>query len=187
MMEFNQSRTKQNLMAAFSGESMARNKYLFYADKAKQEGHPEVAQLFEQMAQNEGVHGRLLFQRLNGIGTSSANLQDAIAGEYGEWTKMYPEFAQIAREEGFEEIASLFEGIAKIEQDHEMRFMSALVNLGKGGSSAAPAAVPAAPKTVTAQGHRCVFCGAVFDKRPDVCSVCGAIGSFEPTTYQKKV
>lgn len=182
-MEFNQSRTKQNLMAAFSGESMARNKYLFYADKAKQEGHPEVAQLFEQMAQNEGVHGRLLFQRLNGIGTSSANLQDAIAGEYGEWTKMYPEFAQIAREEGFEEIASLFEGIAKIEQDHETRFMSALVNLGKGGSSAAPAAA----KTVTAQGHRCVFCGAVFDKRPDVCSVCGAIGSFEPTTYQKKV
>ena len=189
-MEFKDSRTKQNLMTAFSGESMARNKYLFYADKAKQEGHPEVAQLFEQMAQNEGVHGRLLFQRLNGIGTSSANLQDAISGEYGEWTKMYPEFAQIAREEGFEEIASLFEGIAKIEQDHEMRFMSALVNLGKSsGSSAAPAqaSVPAAPKTVTAQGYRCIFCGAVFEKRPDVCSVCGAIGSFEPTTYQKTV
>ena len=188
-MEFKDSRTKANLLAAFSGESMARNKYLFYADKAKQEGHPEVAELFEQMAQNEGVHGRLLFQRLNGIGTSAANLQDAISGEYGEWTKMYPDFARIAREEGYEEIATLFEGIAKIEQDHEFRFMSALVALNKSGGApkAEQPAVPAPPKTITAHGYRCIFCGAVFEDRPDVCGMCGAIGSFEDTTYQKTV
>ena len=190
-MELKGSRTEQNLMAAFSGESMARNKYLFYAEKARQEGHPEVAELFEQMAQNEGIHGKLLYQRLKGVGSSAANLQDAIQGEYGEWSSMYPSFAEIAREEGFEAIGTLFDQISKIEKDHEFRFLTALAKLSASGAKAAPAAsaTPAAPaptKTVTVAGSRCMFCGATFEERPDVCPVCQAIGSFENTTIQKK-
>ena len=87
-MDFEESQTKQNLLAAFSGESMARNKYLFFADKARKEGHEEVAALFETMAKNEGVHGRLFYEKATGIGTTSANLQTAIRGEYGEWSSM---------------------------------------------------------------------------------------------------
>lgn len=190
------SRTEQNLMAAFSGESMARNKYLFFADKARQEGHPQVAELFEQMAKNEGVHGKLLYDCLKGVGSSTANLQEAITGEYGEWSSMYPSFAKIAREEGFEAIGVLFDQITKIEKDHEFRFMSALAQLHT--SSAAPkeatnAPSPAVsspvptPKTVTVSGYRCMFCGATYEKQPDVCDVCHAIGSFEYTTFQKSV
>ena len=190
-MDFKGSRTEQNLLAAFSGESMARNKYLFFAEKARQEQHPEVAELFEQMAQNEGVHGRLLYQRLKGVGSSSANLQEAIQGEYGEWSSMYPSFAQIAREEGFEDVGLLFDQISKIEKDHEFRFLAALAKLNRGGEkTAAPAASapkPAAPQMVTVQGYRCMFCGATYESRPDVCHVCQAIGSFEPTTIQKRV
>ena len=102
------SRTEQNLQAAFSGESMARNKYLFFADKAHKEGHEDIAELFTGLAQNEGAHGRLLYEKLTGIGTSAENLQTAIKGEYGEWSSMYPDFAKIAREEGFDDIAQLF-------------------------------------------------------------------------------
>lgn len=194
-MDFKGSRTEQNLLAAFSGESMARNKYLFFAEKARQEHHPEVAELFEQMAQNEGVHGRLLYQRLKGVGSSSANLQEAIQGEYGEWSSMYPSFAQIAREEGFEDVGLLFDQISKIEKDHEFRFLAALAKLNRAGGdkTAAPAAsapkpaAPAASQMVTVQGYRCMFCGATYESRPDVCHVCQAIGSFEPTTIQKRV
>lgn len=190
-MELKGSRTEQNLMAAFSGESMARNKYLFFAEKARKEGNDEIAELFESMAQNEGVHGRLLYQHLKGVGSSAANLQEAIAGEYGEWSSMYPSFARIAREEGFETVGMLFEQISKIEKDHEFRFLAALTKLnstkGAAASQAAPAPVPVEPKTVTVNGYRCMFCGATYEERPDVCGVCQAIGSFEPTTFQKKL
>ena len=186
-MELKGTRTEQNLMAAFSGESMARNKYLFFAEKARQEGNPEVAELFEQMAQNEGIHGKLLYQRLKGVGTSAANLQEAIQGEYSEWSSMYPSFADIAREEGFEAIGTLFDQISKIEKDHEFRFLTALAKLSGSGAKAAAPAAPAPAKTVTVAGYRCMFCGATFEERPDVCPVCQAIGSFENTTIQKKV
>ena len=186
-MELKGSRTEQNLMAAFSGESMARNKYLFFAEKAKQEGNTEVAELFEQMAQNEGIHGKLLYQRLKGVGSSSANLQDAIQGEYGEWSSMYPSFADIAREEGFEAIGTLFDQIAKIEKDHEFRFLTAIAKLNSSGSSAPKAAATDDHKSVSVAGYRCMFCGATFEERPDVCPVCKAIGSFENTTIQKTV
>lgn len=196
-MELKGSRTEQNLLSAFSGESMARNKYLFFAEKAKQENLPEVAELFEKMAQNEGMHGRLLYQRLKGIGSSTANLQEAMMGEYGEWSNMYPSFAKIAREEGFEEIGILFDEISSIEKDHELRFMTALnkVRSAKAGSKtgSAPTQAPETVKTpevthiVTTQGYRCMFCGATYEERPDVCRVCQAIGSFEPTTIEKKV
>ena len=115
---------------------MARTKYLFFADKARQEGYAEVAELFERMAQNEGVHGKLMYQRLCGIGSTADNLQEAMTGEYGEWTKLYPGYAQTAREEGLDEIAVLFEQISQIEKDHEFRFMSALAGL-KATTSAA--------------------------------------------------
>ncbi len=196
-MEFKGSRTEENLLAAFSGESMARNKYLFFAEKAEQENHPEVAELFKKMAQNEGMHGRLLYQRLKGIGSSAANLMDAMQGEYGEWTNMYPSFAKIAREEGFEEVAVLFESIAQIEKDHEFRFLAALnqLNGGKAVFMTPPAATQAAPakeeekktEIVTVAGYRCMFCGATYETLPDVCGVCHAIGSFENTVIQKKV
>jgi rubrerythrin len=190
-MELKGSRTEENLLAAFSGESMARNKYLFFAEKAEQEGHPEVAELFNKMAQNEGMHGRLLYQRLKGIGSSAANLMEAMQGEYGEWTNMYPSFAKVAREEGFEEVAVLFDSIAKIERDHEFRFLSALSQLNGGkaapAASAAPTAEEKQTEVVTVSGYRCMFCGATYEERPDVCGVCQAIGSFEPTTIQKKV
>ena len=191
-MELKGSKTEQNLLAAFSGESMARNKYLFFAEKARKEGHEEVAELFEKMAQNEGVHGQLLYHHLKGVGSSAANLQEAIQGEYGEWSSMYPSFAKIAREEGFEEVGLLFEQISRIEKDHEFRFLAALAKLSSDKAAAprpaAPAAAaPAEPQTVTVEGYRCMFCGATYEKRPDVCDVCHAIGSFEPTTFQKKV
>lgn len=188
-MSFEESRTKKNLLAAFSGESMARNKYLFFADKARKEGHMEVAELYERMAKNEGVHGRLFYEKATGIGTTSANLQDSIQGEYSEWSSMYPEFARIAREEGYDDIADLFEGVAKIEKNHEFQFMETLAKLQSGRKEAASAAAsaPKPPKTVQVEGYRCMFCGAVYEKRPDVCGVCHAIGSFDPVTYQKQI
>lgn len=190
IMELKGSRTEQNLLAAFSGESMARNKYLFFAEKARKEGHPEVADLFEKMAKNEGVHGKLLYQRLKGVGSSAANLQEAIAGEYGEWSSLYPSFAKTAREEGFEAVADLFDEISKIEKDHEFRFLAALAQLSSGGGNGTKAqpvepAAPAPAQMVKVQGYRCMFCGATYEERPDVCQVCEAIGSFEPTTIQK--
>lgn len=179
------TQTEKNLMAAFQGESMARNKYTFFAQKAKQENHPEIAALFESLATNETMHAKLLYQKAVGIGNTAENLQTASAGEYGEWSSMYPDFAAKAREEGFEDIAALFENIAKIEKDHEFRFMQAMVQLQ---DAAAPEAAPAAaPKTVTVQGYRCQFCGATYEQRPDVCDVCGAIGSFENTLLKKTV
>lgn len=194
-MDLKGTRTEQNLLTAFSGESMARNKYLFFADKARKEGNDEVAELFEKMAQNEGVHGRLLYQALRGsIGDSAANLQEAIDGEYGEWSHLYPSFAQTAREEGFEVVGMLFDEITKIEKDHEHRFLAALAKLF-GTAAPAPEAnaqergQTAHPqqRTVEVPGWRCQFCGATFETRPDVCRVCEAIGSFEPTTIQKTV
>ena len=186
-MDLKGTRTEKNLLAAFSGESMARNKYLFFADKARQEGEEEVAQLFEMMARNEGVHGKLLYQSMKQVGTSSENLQEAMEGEYGEWSSMYPAFAQVAREEGFSHIGTLFDEIAKIEKDHEFRFLGALAKLKAKNKAAAPAPVePAESKMISVAGYRCQFCGATYEKAPDVCHVCQALGSFEPTTIQKR-
>ena len=189
-MELKGTRTEENLLAAFQGESMARNKYLFFAEKARLENHPEISELFEKLATNEGMHGKLLFQALKGIGSTTENLQAAARGEYDEWSSMYPSFADIAEEEGFADIAKLFRSIAKIEQEHEFQFMSALAKtLRKEQSNAkapvAPPSTPAKPKATLSTGYRCVFCGAIYEKRPDVCGLCHAIGSFEQTAYQK--
>ena len=122
-MELKGTKTEKNLMEAFAGESMARNKYTYFASVAKKEGYEQLAAIFEETAGNEKEHAKIWFKLLhNGsVPDTATNLQDAATGENYEWTEMYPQFAREAREEGFEEIARLFEAVAKIEQEHEQR------------------------------------------------------------------
>ena len=130
-MELKGSKTEQNLMAAFAGESQARNKYSYYASKAKKEGYEQIAALFEETANNEKEHAKLWFKELHGgaVPSTAENLLDAAEGENYEWTDMYAEFAKTAREEGFTRIALLFEGVAKIEKEHEERYRKLLENV----------------------------------------------------------
>lgn len=189
-MELKGSQTEKNLKASFGGESMARNKYTFFAEKARKENHTEIAELFERMAKNESVHAQLLYTAYNGnIGDSMANLKDAMSGEYGEWSSMYPDFAKKAEEEGFTEIAEMFRKIAAIEKDHEQSFLIALTELMRSSKKTTEKSVEKEENSrmVTVQGYRCMFCGSVYEKREDVCSLCGAIGSFEPTQIQKRI
>ena len=130
MKELKGTRTEANLMAAFAGESQARNKYTYYASKAKKEGYEQIAELFLETANNEKEHAKIWFKLLHdGIGTTSENLLDAAAGEHYEWTDMYIAFAKEAREEGFDKIAYLFEGVANIEKEHEERYRKLLENV----------------------------------------------------------
>ncbi|MBQ8975794.1 MAG: rubrerythrin family protein, partial [Oscillospiraceae bacterium] len=116
MAELKGSKTEANLLAAFAGESQARNKYTFYASQAKKDGYEQIAELFELTAANEKEHAKMWFKLLKGgaVPGTVANLKDAAEGENYEWTDMYPEFAKVAREEGFEDIAKLFDGVAAI-------------------------------------------------------------------------
>ena len=133
-MELKGSRTEANLMTAFAGESQARNKYTYYASKAKKDGYVQIAQIFEETANNEKEHAKIWFKLLHdgGIPTTVENLKDAAAGENYEWTEMYAEFAKVAKEEGFDHIAALFEMVAKIEKDHEERYKKLLENIEGG-------------------------------------------------------
>lgn len=131
-MELKGSKTEQNLIAAFAGESEARNKYTYYASKAREEGYQQIANLFEETAANEKEHAKLWFKQLHGIGTTEENLKDAAAGEHFEWSEMYANFAKEAREEGFHSIAVLFEGVAKVEKTHEERYLKLLENVKDG-------------------------------------------------------
>ena len=130
-MEFKGSRTEANLMVAFAGESQARNKYTYYASKARKEGYEQIAAIFEETANNEKEHAKMWFKELHGgeIPTTAENLLDAAEGENYEWTDMYAEFAKVAHEEGFERIAYLFEGVAAIEKEHEERYRKLLKNV----------------------------------------------------------
>ena len=130
-MDLKGSRTEQNLMAAFAGESQARNKYTYYASVAKKAGYEQIAEIFLETANNEKEHAELWFKALHGgkVPTTEINLQDAANGENYEWTTMYKEFAAIAREEGFEAIARQMEGVAAIEKAHEERYLALLNNL----------------------------------------------------------
>ena len=120
-MELKGSRTEANLLAAFAGESQARNKYTYYASKAKKDGYEQIAALFLETAENEKEHAKIWFKLLhdNGIPGTIENLKDAAAGENYEWTEMYAEFAKVAKEEGFDHIAYLFEAVGAIEKEHE--------------------------------------------------------------------
>lgn len=126
------TKTEKNLQAAFAGESQARNKYTYFASAAKKEGYEQVASIFLETADNEKEHAKLWFKYLNGIGDTAANLKAAAAGENYEWTTMYKEFAEQAREEGFTEIAAVFEMVGKIEKTHNERYDALLKNLQEG-------------------------------------------------------
>ena len=121
--------TEKNLWTAFAGESQARNKYTYFASKAKKEGYEQIAAIFEETANNEKEHAKMWFKLLNGIGSTPENLKAAAEGENYEWTDMYDGFAKTARKEGFEAIAKLFEGVAAIEKHHEERYRKLLKNV----------------------------------------------------------
>ena len=128
-MELKGSRTEQNLMTAFAGESQARNKYTYFASVAKKEGYEQIAAIFLETAENEKEHAKLWFKALGELGTTAENLKAAAAGENYEWTEMYAEFAKVAREEGFTKLAYQFEAVAKIEKEHEERYLKLLENI----------------------------------------------------------
>ena len=165
-MELKGSKTEQNLMSAFAGESQARNKYTYYASKAKKDGYEQIAEIFEESANNEKEHAKLWFKLLhNGAVPSTVeNLKDAANGENYEWTDMYDGFAKTAREEGFEHIAFLFEEVGKIEKEHETRFLKLLENINEG-------------LVFSKEGDRiwkCRNCGHIVigKSAPEVCPVC---------------
>lgn len=128
-MELKGSKTEQNLMTAFAGESQARNKYTYFASVAKKEGYEQIAAIFEQTANNEKEHAKLWFKHLNGIGKTAENLLAAAEGENYEWTDMYDTFAKEAEAEGFTAIAFQFRAVAKIEKSHEERYRALLKNV----------------------------------------------------------
>lgn len=131
-MELKGSKTEQNLMAAFAGESQARNKYDYYASKAKKDGYEQIAAIFQETALNEKEHAKMWFKLFHGINSTIDNLVDAAAGENYEWTEMYEQFAQVADEEGFHEIAQKFRGVAAIEKAHEERYRKLAENIKNG-------------------------------------------------------
>ena len=159
------TKTEQNLMAAFAGESQAATKYQYYASKAKKEGYVQIADFFEKTAKNEKEHAKLWFKLLHGgMPSTVENLKDAAAGENFEWTDMYKEYAAVAREEGFEEIAKMMEGVGAIEKHHEERYNKLLANIeGK---------VVFAKDGVVV--WECLNCGHlhVGTTAPEVCPVC---------------
>lgn len=170
-MELKGSKTEKNLEAAFAGESMARNKYTYFASKAKKDGYVQIAEIFEETANNEKEHAKIWYKLLNnGIDDTQTNLELAAGGENYEWTDMYPTFAKEAREEGFEEIAILFEKVAEIEKEHEERYKKLLENV-KGSL------VFSKDGDVVWQ---CINCGhiCIGKKAPQICPVCAHPQSF---------
>ena len=130
-MELKGSKTEQNLMTAFAGESQARNKYTYFASKARKDGYEQIAAIFEETANNEKEHAKLWFKELNGgeISNTLDNLYAAAEGENYEWTDMYSDFAKVAKEEGFDRIATLFEMVGNIEKEHEERYRKLIENI----------------------------------------------------------
>jgi rubrerythrin len=133
MKDLNGTKTEKNLQEAFAGESMARNKYTFFASKAKKDGYVQISKIFEETAANEKEHAELWYKYLNGgkVSDTPTNLESAAGGENFEWTDMYARMAREAREEGFDEIAEKFEGVAAIEKEHEERYLKLLDNIRK--------------------------------------------------------
>jgi len=159
------SKTEANLLAAFAGESQARNKYSYYASKARKEGLNQIANFFEETAGNEKEHAKIWFKLLyDGIPSTSENLKDAAAGENYEWTDMYAGFAKTAKEEGFDKIAFLFQSVGEIEKHHEQRFLKLLQNLKEDKIFARD----------DKQSWKCGNCGYIHSgqKAPEVCPVC---------------
>lgn len=165
-MKLKGSQTEKNLMTAFAGESQARNKYTYFASKARKDGYEQIAAIFEETANNEKEHAKMWFKELNGgsIPDTAANLLAAAEGENYEWTDMYQEFAKTAREEGFERLAYLFEGVAQIEKEHEERYRRLLDNVNDG-------------LVFSKDGEKiwkCRNCGHIVigKEAPEVCPIC---------------
>ena len=162
--ELKGTKTEANLWAAFAGESQARNKYTYYASKAKKEGYEQISELFTETANQEKEHAKLWFKLIHGIGSTIDNLKDAAQGENDEWTDMYPTMAKEAREEGFDDIATLFEGVAAIEKVHEEKYKKLLQNIEEG--------------IVFSRDGDCIWqcrnCGHIHvgKQAPEVCPVC---------------
>ena len=158
------TKTEKNLWEAFAGESQARNKYDYFASKAKKDGYVQIAALFEETAKNEKEHAKLWFKHLEGIGSTPENLAAAAEGENYEWTDMYAKFAKEAREEGVEELAKQFEGVAAIEKEHEERYRKLLKNIED--------------EVVFSRDNdviwHCTNCGHIMigKKAPELCPVC---------------
>ena len=165
MAELKGTQTEKNLLAAFAGESQAYTKYTFYASKAKKDGYVQIGKLFEETANNEKEHAKIWFKLLNsGMPETTQNLSDAAAGENYEWTDMYQEFARQAKEEGFTQIAALFEAVGAIEKTHEERYRKLLANIEG-------ACVFSKDGDVI---WECANCGHIVigKKAPEVCPVC---------------
>ena len=169
-MELKGSKTEANLWTAFAGESQARNKYTYFASKAKKDGYEQIAAIFEETANNEKEHAKMWFKELGGIGTTAENLKAAAAGENEEWTSMYKEMAATAREEGFDRIANLFEMVGAIEKEHEERYLKLLGNIEN------DLVFSAGEETIWV----CRNCGHVHvgKKAPEVCPVCAHPGAY---------
>ena len=166
MKELKGTKTEQNLKTAFAGESEATNKYTYFASKAKKDGYVQIASIFEETAANEREHAKIWYKLLNGgaVGSTAENLVEAANGENYEWTDMYAKFAKEAKEEGFDEIAFLFEGVAVIEKEHEARYRKLLANIQEG-------------LVFSRDGDmiwQCANCGHIVigKKAPEVCPVC---------------
>ena len=162
--QYSGTQTEKNLMEAFAGESQARNKYTYFASKAKKEGYEQIAAIFQQTADNEKEHAKLWFKELNGIGDTAQNLAAAAEGENYEWTDMYDGFAKTAEEEGFPELAEKFRLVAEIERRHEERYRALLKNVET-------AAVFAKSEVKV---WECRNCGhiVVGTEAPEVCPTC---------------
>lgn len=165
-MELKGSKTEQNLMTAFAGESQARNKYTYYASKARKEGFEQIARIFEETANNEKEHAKIWFKELHdgSIPGTAENLLDAATGENYEWTDMYKGFAETAKEEGFTRLAYLFEAVGKIEKEHEERYRTLLANVENA-------------KVFAKDGEQvwvCANCGHIHvgSEAPKMCPVC---------------
>ena len=183
-MELKGSKTEQNLMTAFAGESQARNKYTYYASKAKKDGFEQIAAIFEETANNEKEHAKLWFKELHGgnIPSTEENLEDAANGENYEWTEMYKEFAKVAKEEGFSDIENLFTNIASIENVHSERFKKYAEKLSSGSLF----------KDTITSAWMCTNCGFIYEGlvAPAKCPVCshpqGYFIKFDESPFEDK-
>lgn len=169
-MELKGSKTEKNLLAAFAGESQARNKYTYFASIAKKEGYEQIAAVFEETANNEKEHAKLWAKALGLIGTTGENLEEAAKGENQEWTEMYAEFAKVAEEEGFQDLAKTFRLVASIEREHELRYRACLDRVRSETVFRRDAPVR----------WRCRNCGYVLEdaEAPAVCPACRHPRSF---------
>ena len=164
MSKYEGTKTEKNLMEAFAGESQARNKYTYYASAARKAGFVQMANIFEETANQEKEHAKMWFKEFHGIGNVEENLEDAAAGENYEWTDMYKRMAEEAEAEGFAELAAKFRGVAKVEAAHERRYQRLLDHYREGKTF----------KDDAPLGWKCNNCGYIYegDEAPEVCPVC---------------